>query len=452
MRKISENGVKSETVAHPTFKPNGNKVALAPKHQLPAHLLKMLEDWHTENPGYPPGAAGATLASAENGYTFQIITRDMRIFPPLEEISIIKPSRYNVYYLPIMDGQEKGMLIKFVPWGNRRTFLKQWLGDYKFKAEPVAVRLRSLDGSFGELPTEEIWEEATKRKLPCELKHEEGEGTTPRHSITRKRTSEEDDEDAMTERLSVSSSGSDIYPDANVTSRRRENSTSRDPVSRHRRPSRHPRRSSSALRNVNSNGDSVDEDADNHSAQPAGLSNGGLPVFSRSVSHAGFVSGSAHNTQNPITTRKSLSNLNSQIIPQTSPLINDSTAAASDSGVDLSTPSHFVKDSSILSSITPTPSSSSSVVIIKFKFVVPRTKMVRDVRVEENEENAENLFSQAKDFFRRYDRLVGTPVLECVVEGEPECRCIYNAKELGYFIEELRERRGVVKVTVTQSS
>jgi len=114
-----------------------------------------------------------------------------------------------------------------------------------------------------------------------------------------------------------------------------------------------------------------------------------------------------------------------------SQLVNSSGTAASDSGVDIST---------------------SSVPIIKFKLVVPRTKMIRDLRVEDNEENSEYLFNQAKDFFRRYDRLIGTSVLECVIDGEPECRCIYNAKELSYFIEELRERRGIITVTVTQSS
>lgn len=76
--------------------------------------------------------------------------------------------------------------------------------------------------------------------------------------------------------------------------------------------------------------------------------------------------------------------------------------------------------------------------------------MVRDLRVEGSQDNSKYLFDQAKAFFNRYDRKIESPVLECVVEGEPECRCIYNAKELSYFIEELRERSGILKVIVTQ--
>lgn len=77
--------------------------------------------------------------------------------------------------------------------------------------------------------------------------------------------------------------------------------------------------------------------------------------------------------------------------------------------------------------------------------------MERHIRLEESENSSQELFKDATQYFRRYDRLMGTPVLECVIEGEPDCRLVFNEKELRFFIEELRERRGNVKVTMTQS-
>lgn len=115
------------------------------------------------------------------------------------------------------------------------------------------------------------------------------------------------------------------------------------------------------------------------------------------------------------------------------------TSNNSDSGVDLTTTANASHPLH------------SSATIITLKLRIPRTRMERHIRLDDNEHTAEDLFKEATQYFRRHDRLVGTPILECVIEGEPDCRCIYNAKELRYFIEELRERRGIINVTMTQS-
>ncbi|OKL62808.1 hypothetical protein UA08_01879 [Talaromyces atroroseus] len=348
-------------------------------------------------------------------------SRNSKELPSLEEITVVRPARYSVYYFPVRDGNNTGVLTKFLSWGARRHFLKKWLGGYRFQAEPIAVRQMGENGSFPDLPDQTIWESATLRRLPSEFKEERVENIMP-SAIPSKRRRESAREGTESGLTSVSSSGSDIPPQIITGTSVQESGNNT---------------SGRASRHASSDDDSEEdeEEEDEDEAAPTGLSNEGLPVLARSLSRTGLVHGSSNaqgKSDRSRPARETLSKLlNTRLL--TSPLVN--TSGTSDSGVDMSTSS---------SSALPT--------IIKFKFMVPRTKMVRDLRVENNEENSEYLFNQAREFFRRYDRLVGTPVSECVVEGEPECRCIYNAKELSYYIEELRERRGIVKVTVTQSS
>jgi hypothetical protein len=421
-----------------------NKVVLAARDQLPAHLLALLEDWHKDHTGEPPCASHSKRPLfGEGGESFKYFSRDSTELASLEEITIVRPARYSVYYFPIADGNEIGILTKFLGWGPRRHFLKKWLGGYRFQAAPVAARLLGENGSFPALPDNDIWEKATLRRLPRELKEEGTENMTP-SAVPSKRRRKTFTVDTDSDLTSVSSSGSDIPPHVISESSVQEsgNKSSRDSVSRQRRTSRHPRASTGASRDASNDNESDEEeqeeaDDEEEEAPPAGLSNKGLPVISRAKSHMGLVQRSLNaqsQSDRNRPDRKSLSNtLNIRLL--TSPLVNNTPGAASDSGIDM-----------------PTSSGYALATIIKFKFTVPRTKMTRDLRVENNEENSEYLFNQAREFFRRYDRLVGTPVLECVAEGEPECKCIYNAKELSYYIEELRERQGIVKVTVTQSS
>jgi hypothetical protein len=75
--------------------------------------------------------------------------------------------------------------------------------------------------------------------------------------------------------------------------------------------------------------------------------------------------------------------------------------------------------------------------IIQFKLVVSRTSSTRYLPIE-NEDDGEKLFKTITEFFGRYDRLIKNPVLECVIVGETECRCVYNAKELHHFLLFLR--------------
>lgn len=430
---------------------NKSKVVLAQSQHLPAQLLKLLEEWHEEHPEEPPCASHSKKSLSTEAELYRYFSRDSQELPALEEITISRPARYSVYYLPISDGNEKGILIKFVSWGSRRHFLKQWLGGYRFRAEPVAVRLTALNGAFTAIPDEESWETATKRKLPNELKEEGAENTQSSIRSKRRRVQERESTASSLSSLqsmqSVSSFGSDIPPQI-IKGPSADVRRNRDSVSKQRRTSEPIIQLSEAdssdgeyeeeedgIENeeTDDEGEDEEEDKDEDPAAPVGLSNGGLPIISRSESHTGHLPTSASSstqkqTKNTRPTRKSLpSALKTR--PSLSELVN-TPGTASDSGVEF-----------------PNPSGPS---LIKFKLLVPRTKMVRDLRVEGSQDNSKYLFDQAKAFFNRYDRKIESPVLECVVEGEPECRCIYNAKELSYFIEELRERSGILKVIVTQ--
>jgi hypothetical protein len=412
LRQAPQDDPKPET-STPVIQ-NTTRVVLAPAHQLPAHIIRLLEEWHKDHPNERPLAGFKKKGSNDDERIFTYLSRDRKECPPLEEIIITKPVHYWVSYLPIDEGTQTGALVRQLTWGNKTCYMKKWLGGNDFQAQPIAVRLTQIDGSFGEFPDDSQWQRATEKKLPNELKAEEDE-LTIRPSVTRKRSRERSD--------SMSSSGGDIYPQIIKPSTRQQQQRAR---------SVHVRPSDGALRDLRS-----DEGEDE--APPVELSNGGLPIISRSATTGRFTNPRFHNSRNA-TSRTSLPHpLHGGAALLTSPLmINAPSTNTSDSGVDLTTAAN-----------TSTPHLASS--IITFKLRIPRTRMERHIRIEDNEHNAEDLFKETTQYFRRHDRLIGTPILECVIEGEPDCRCIYNAKELRYFIDELRERRGIVKVTVTQS-
>lgn len=414
LRRAPQDDVVKEETYTPVIQHTG-KVVLAPAHQLPAHLIKLLEEWHQDHPHERPLASFEKRKPTEEERIYSMLSRDRKPYPLVEEITITKPMSYSVYYLPIEDGTQMGILVKPLSWGSRICFMKKWLGGNSFQPDPVAVRLMQLQGSFGDFPDDAMWQRATEKKLPNEMKSEEEEQAT-RPSVPRKRPREE--------RESTSSSGGDIYPEVIRPSTRQQQQRAR---------SVHVRSSDGALRDI-----SGDEEVE---ATPVGLSNGGLPIIARSATMSRFTNAQSHNSRN-IASRTSLPYTLHGATLLTSPLLaNAPSTTTSDSGVDLST-----------AAVTSNPHlNSSRLAIITFKLRIPRTRMERHIRIEDNEHMAEDLFKEATQYFRRHDRLIGTPILECVIEGEPDCRCIYTAKELRYFIEELRERRGVVKVTVTQS-
>ncbi|EEA19451.1 hypothetical protein TMatcc_009586 [Talaromyces marneffei ATCC 18224] len=409
--------VKPESTASTPVVHHPGRVVLAPAHQLPAHLIQLLEEWHKGHPKEPPLAA-ITGRLNDGTKSFQYLSRDLNLYPLMEEITITKPVHYMVNYLAIEDGTQTGALVRHLSWGSRICFMKKWIGGYDFQAEPVAVRLPEIDGAFvGEFPDDTQWKGATEKKLPSELKHEEEEQAA-RSSVSRKRSREV--------RGSTSSSGGDIYPEVMKPSTRQHQQRAR---------SAHVRPSVGALRDV---GYDEDEDEDEDEVPPVGLSNGGLPIITRSATTTRVTTTRHHNPRN-LTSRASLPHpLHGGAALLTSPLMmNAPSTTTSDSGVDITTAN------------TSHPSLNSA--LITFKLRIPRTRMERHIRIENNEHAADDLFKEASQYFRRHDRLIGTPILECVIEGEPDCRCIYNAKELRYFIDELRERHGIVKVTVTQS-
>ncbi|RAO72921.1 uncharacterized protein BHQ10_008933 [Talaromyces amestolkiae] len=413
LRQAPQDDVVKPEKSTPVIQHTG-KLVLAPAHQLPAHLIKLLEEWHQDHPNERPLAAFEKRRSTEEDKVYSMLSRDRKQYPLVEEITITKPMYYSVYYLPIEDGTQVGILVKPLSWGSRICFMKKWLGGNSFRPDPIAVRLMQLQGSFGEFPDDAMWQRATEKKLPNELKSEE-EGQATRPSVPRKRPREE--------RESTSSSGGDIYPEVIKPSTRQQQPRAR---------SGHARHSDGALRDIGS-----DEEVE---ATPVGLSNGGLPIISRSATVSRFTNAQSHISRNA-TSRTSLPHtLHGGAALLTSPLfVNAPSATTSDSGVDLPIAAN-------------THLNSSGPALITFKLRIPRTRMERHIRIEDsNEHIAEDLFKEATQYFRRHDRMIGTQILECVVEGEPDCRCIYNAKELRYFIEELRERRGLVKVTVTQS-
>lgn len=418
LRQAPEDDVVKPETSTPVIQKT-NRVVLAPGHQLPAHLIQLLEEWHQGHPTERPLAGFKKKGSNEDEKRiFTFLSRDRKECQPLEEIIINKPVHYWVYYLPIDEGTQTGALVRPLTWGNRICFMKKWHGGSNFQARPIAVRLTQIDGSFGEFPDEGQWQRATEKKLPNELKAEEDEQIM-RPSVSRKRSRDRSD--------STSSSGGDIYPEVIRSSTRQLQQRAR---------SVHVRPSDGALRDLGS-----DEEVE---ATPVGLSNGGLPIISRSATVGRFTNPQSHNSRNA-TSRTSLPHtLHGGAALLTSPLmVNAPSTTTSDSGVDLTTAANT-------SHLHPN-SSAGGPAIITFKLRIPRTRMERHIRIEDNEHSAEDLFKEATQYFRRHDRLIGTPILECVTEGEPDCRCIYNAKELRYFIEELRERRGIVKVTVTQS-
>jgi hypothetical protein len=385
----------------------------------------LLEEWHKDHPNdLPPAGFKKKTSNEDENRIFLFRTRDQKECPAFEEVVITKPMHYFVYYLPIDDGKQTGALVRLLTWGNTKCYMKKWLGGSIFQAQPIAVRLTQIQGSF-DFPDDVQWHKVTERKLPIELKSEEDEQST-RPPVPRKRSREGSD--------STSSSGGDIYPEVIRPPARQQQQRAR---------SVHARPSIGDLRDVGNDEGSEDEEE----TPPAGLSNGGLPIITRSATTSRFTTARSHNSRNS-TSRASLPHpLHGGTALLTSPLmVNAPSTTTSDSGVDLATTTTATTMTS-----NPHLNHSSSPAIITFKLRIPRIRMERHIRIEDNEHSADELFKEATQYFRRHDRLVGTPVLECVIEGEPDCRCIYNAKELRYFIEELRERRGIVKVTVTQS-
>lgn len=390
-------------------------VLLGPGNRLPSHLMQLLEEWHKEHPYERPLAGYKKKNSNDEERIFAFFTQDGKQCPPMQEILIIKPVHYSVGYLPIRQGTQTGALVRSLTWGNRILFMKKWLGDNNFQAHPIAVRLIQFDGNF-DFPDDSQWERATERKLPIELKAEEDEPFM-QPTVPRKRSHEEVSD-------SGSSSGGDIYHDFIRPSTRQQGQRAR---------SVHVRPSDAVL--------ASDEEGD---AAPTGLSNKGLPIISRSATASRFLPNAQTLTSRNPASRASLPRtLNGGTALLTSPLtVNAPSTTTSDSGIDLTTSS----------SNKPHPNpNSTGPAIITFKLRIPRTRMERHIRLEESENSSQELFKDATQYFRRYDRLMGTPVLECVIEGEPDCRLVFNEKELRFFIEELRERRGNVKVTMTQS-
>lgn len=202
------------------------------------------------------------------------------------------------------------------------------------------------------------------------------------------------------------------------------------------------------LRDASSDDDTSEVDR----ATPARLSIEELSIITHSATHDDFKSGyrkEQSQIQEMRTSRTSLpSSSHGGETLLTSRLMSDAllSTTTSEFGIDVADMiSHPSMDPTIIYSTCLSAS-------IIFKLRIPRLKMERHIRVEDNEQNADELYKEITRYFHRYDRLIGTPVLECVVEDEADCRCIYNVTELRYFIEELRERQRIIKVTVTQST
>lgn len=385
---------------------SSGQVVLAGDTKLPVHLLELLEEWHKENPKKPapPNYNSKGRIPMEQLIAItKVFSRAFEEMAPCIEVIVDKPIRYKVLWLPVPDGDKIGMFVKNWSWGNRRSFLKKWLGGHDFQDEPVAVRQSKLpDGSFGEAPDEEMWETVTQRSLQDLTKKSQ-----QRSSNAKRRQSESDPEQST-------SSGEDI-PASSGPSKQLRHSIQR--ASRQSKSTTNED-SSSSISELDS-----ELESESDSDEPLSTSTPRRASKMPSVTRSGVKTNSQPN--------------NSQI----------STHPPRQSDIRTLTPV------TATGSVSATTSDNRGIRRgIRFKLIVPRTKMVRDLRIEDEEDTPEYLFNQTKDFFRRYDRLIGTPVLECVVDGEVECRCIYNAKELGYFIEELRERGGPIKVTITQTA
>jgi hypothetical protein len=341
--------------------------------------------------------------------------------------------RYKVLWLSVPDGDKTGVFVKNWSWGSRRSFLKKWRGGYDFQDEPIAVRQgKQLDGSFGEAPDQEMWETVTKRGLRNITTK------TPERSSNAKRRRTESDTEQST------SSGEDIPASSGPSKQPRQLIQSASRQSKQSRPSAVTTTyedSGSSLSGLDSQSDSEsnsDEPLAGSISRRASKISSSTQSGVRSLVNEATAPNPRPNNNNPTRhTPHPSNNSNTQALtqPRRQSHIGSLTPVTATDSV-----------------ITPTADNRNSRNGIRFKLIVPRTKMVRDLRVEGDEDTPEYLFNQTKDFFRRYDRLIGTPVLECVVDGEVECRCIYNAKELGYFLEELRERGGPIKVTITQTA
>ncbi|CRG82814.1 hypothetical protein PISL3812_00160 [Talaromyces islandicus] len=360
---------------------------------IPAHLLELLEEWHKVHPTEPapPCYHLKSKIRVKLLATTKFFSREFKEIPSCIEITVEKPVRYKTLWLPVPNGDKSGVIVKNWSWGSRRSFLKKWRGGYDFQDEPIAVRQsKRPDGSFGEAPTEEVWVEVTKRTLQSLSTR------TPQSSSNTKRRRIESDDEQST------SSGEDTPASSGPSKQLRQSmqraSSSSEPDSESGSEGAQMTRVCSEVRSSNRIRGQVPE-----IENPAG-------ILEYMPQHDGTRPSSQAPTQ-----------------PPRQPDIGTLTPLTTTGSIKMTSS-------------------------IRFRLVVPRTKMVRDLRVEDEEDTPEHLFNQTKDFFRRYDRLIGTPVLECVIEGAMECRCIYNAKELGYFLEELRERGEPVKVTVTHNA
>lgn len=397
-------------------------VALAPGDDLPAHLMKLLEDWHSIHPGKRPLASALNRKrtdSVNDSREFAVFSEDGSVYPMVQEIGISRPSNYIVFYLHIPDGDVTGMLVKPVTWGSRLVFYKKWLPNDELNSRPVAVRIMKMNNSFGRFPEEELWQRVTEKKVDVEYKLEDANAA----SASTKRRHEKNE--------SVDSSDSDQYP---IMALRRAKSA-------HLTPS-----------NVN---DQVKEDRSLRTS----YTNDGLSI-SRSTNiifpNLGLTPKS--HLRDSLRPRSSLSGT---AAPAKQPLVHTPTTGAtavstntSDSGVDMSTAAAAAKTTTTVPARIFSHTASLAIIL---KLKIPRTRTERHIHIEENDFDAEDLFKEARDYFRRHDgRMLGPPILECVIDGEPECRCIYNAKELRYYVDELRvrlhEKQEIVRVTVTHSS
>ena len=334
---------------------NTTRLELAPTHQLPAHLIWLLEEWHRKNPNERPPIASTGPNPAEVEETYIIPSLHRNGHPLLKYINIVQPLCYWVLYLRDDDGKQNEGLMRPSDWESGVCFLEKWLGGHQFQALPVAVRLASILNSFEYFPEDVTWQRASVVSLPIEMGGREEERIN-RFSVSRKRL-------------------------------RTEGGTSN-----------------------RSYGESQPQIQETHSSRPS------TPYSS--YRQATPTSHLVLNTPSIATGELGIDNQDAISYPHIDPIINSS----------------------------PLPSS------ITFQLRIPRMKMERHIRVEDNEQTADELLKEAARFFRRYERLIGMPILECVTEGEPDCRCIYNAMEMIYYIEELRERQGVIKVTVTLSA
>ncbi|QKX63837.1 uncharacterized protein TRUGW13939_11008 [Talaromyces rugulosus] len=434
---ITQTETKQENMSPPGPLPSSSgQVVLGGDAKLPAHLLELLEEWHKEHPTDPAPPCyhrKNSVSMQELLATTKVFSRNFEELEPCVEITVEKPVRYKALWLSVPDGDKTGVFVKNWSWGRRRTFLKKWRGGYDFQDEPIAVRQgKLLDGSFGEAPDQEMWETVTKRSLQSIT------AQTPESSSNAKRRRIESDAEQST------SSGEDIPASSGPSKQLRQSIQSASRQSKQSRPSvtaTADEDSGSSVSGLDSQSDSEsnsDEPLAGSISRKASKMPSSTQSGIRSLVNEATASNPQPNNNNPTRhTPRQSNNSNTQT----------STRPPRQSHIGTLTPVTATD-----SVTTPTAENRNSRSGIRFKLIVPRTKMVRDLRVEDDEDTPEYLFNQTKDFFRRYDRLIGTPVLECVVDGEMECRCIYNAKELGYFLEELRERGGPIKVTITQTA